>query len=701
MRSRIKLIIITILASTIFLTGCIGKLQASKTLNLIVNKKDITDIAMPIVENNRTLVPIRFISEELGAKVDWNSSKQTVLIEKDGNSVELKINSRLINYNNGSEYELSDVEPKLLNQDEDGNLRTYVPLRLVSNALNIGVEWNEEKNNIYIDSKKQVEDRPVSNIKIISQKKDQVITGETELQINTSKLFPEASELKFILIDKGESSGFILAKGANIKDKYKFTPKIEDNGEKILVAAIYDEKGDYIEGQAIAIEIKVEPLVKLVGIKDNDKITSKVELQVDSNFIPLYVKYEMHDLTSSYIGDENLTDVSDPLGAYTWNPMMKDNGLYSIRAIAYDMDENKYYSESVVVEVARDRILTLAGVKENANIKNSVTLSANRNFDVSETEYMIKDVKTGVVSILKKIPYGSYTWNPSPSDSGVKQLFVRVVDRGRTYESKPIKVTVDGNPKLFLEGIGPGQVVNEEVTLNYNSNVDIDNIKYIVTNPKTGKKRDILPIEAKAVFIPQDDESGDLKISVQGNYRTSSISSETIDFKVYQGEFFGPKPIVEKENFISLASKFALDSYDEIGMSAALQTAQAILESGWGQSVPVDKYTGVLSYNLFGIKGEGTLGSVTSNTWEVYNGITYRVDADFRAYNDLEESWKDHKALLLNLDRYKPFTQVMHDYTLGAWALKRAGYATDPNYPIKLINIIKKYDLDELDKVGI
>ncbi len=43
----------------------------------------------------------------------------------------------------------------------------------------------------------------------------------------------------------------------------------------------------------------------------------------------------------------------------------------------------------------------------------------------------------------------------------------------------------------------------------------------------------------------------------------------------------------------------------------------------------------------------------------------------------------------------------MYDYTKGAWELKRAGYATDPEYPIKLINIINSYKLDELDKVDL
>ena len=136
-------------------------------------------------------------------------------------------------------------------------------------------------------------------------------------------------------------------------------------------------------------------------------------------------------------------------------------------------------------------------------------------------------------------------------------------------------------------------------------------------------------------------------------------------------------------------------------MSAALQTAQAILETGWGQSVPVDKYSGKLSNNLFGIKQKGDEDFVISNTWEEYNGVTFRIDAKFRSYEDPRESWKDHKRLLLEASRYEIFREVMHDSTQGAWAIRRAGYATDSQYPIKLMDIIKRYNLQELDKTSI
>lgn len=703
MKFKMKIFLLTIVLATASLISCIEKPEASDSLNLIVNGHDITSTAMPIVENNRTLVPVRFISEELGAKVTWNDADKTILIEKEGNTVLLKIDSRLINYNNGEDYDLSDVESKLLAKDEEGNSRTYVPLRLISNALDIGIEWNEEENNVYIDNNKKINKEAISSVEIISQNKNEKISGKTNLQINSKKEYEEGSKIEFLLLDKGQTSGFIIQKGKDISKKYTYTPKIEDNGHKILVAIIYDKNGVYLDGDAIPIEIKVEPKVQLSISNKEDSIKGAVDLSANINFFPLYVKYEIKRITNSGEGKPVLTDVNDPLGTFTWNPMMSDNGLHSIRVIAYDSMDNPYYSEAVIVNVDKERVLTLGGVKEGMLIDKGVNLIANRNFDVSETEYLIKDLNTGNISTLAKIPYGGYTWNPGPDDSGKKELFVRVVEKGKSYESRPVMVTVDGNPKVFLEGIGPGQVINKDVTLTASSNVDLENLKYIITDLNTNKKRQITSNEEnnKVLYKPMATEKGNMTIEVQGEYKGKKISSEKINFEVYQGEFFGPKAIVKKDEFIPMASNLAVDSYQDIGMSAALQTAQAILETGWGQSVPVDKYKGVLSNNLFGIKGEGTTGSVTSNTWEVYNGQKYRVDAGFRAYDGVSESWKDHKNLLLNRDRYKPFTEVMFDYTKGAWGLKRAGYATDPEYPIKLIKLINTYNLAELDKVDI
>lgn len=668
-----------------------------------IDYSNVISMDMAIMEKDSVLVPANIISEGLGAKFTWDSEKETVLIEKEENSILFKIESRLISYNNGSDYELSDVKPKLFNKDGNDKLIAYIPLKAISNGLHIETIWNEEERNIYINYDKETKKESRSNIQIISQNKDEIINGKTIFKVKVNKEYEKDSKIQFMLLEKGDTSGFVMEKGKDINKEYIYIPKIEDNGSKILVATVYSKNGEYLGGDAIPVEIKVKPEVKLLGVNKDDIIKTTVDLSTETNFLPLYVKYEITEINESGVEKTILTDLTDPMGTFTWNPNMNDNKRHSIRAVAYDAMENPYYGESTVVIVNKNRILTLGGVKENMTIDKEINLIANRNFDVSETEYLMRDINSGDIVTIAKIPYGDHKWNPSPEDSGIKELFVKVIDKGNTYESKPVRVIVDGKPKIFLEGIGPGQVVNKDTILKMNSNVKLKNIKYILTDTSTNIKREIASNEENngAIYSPTATEKDNMQIEVQGEYKGSTVSSEKIKFKVYHGEFYKPKAIVEKDKFIPLASKLALETYEDIGMSAALQTAQAILESGWGQSVPVDKYTGVLSYNLFGIKGKGTMGSVISNTWEVYNGVTYRIDDNFRAYNNLDESWKDHKALLLNLKRYEPFTEVMYDYTKAAWAIKRAGYATDPKYPIKLIDIIYKYKLADLDKIEI
>jgi flagellum-specific peptidoglycan hydrolase FlgJ len=101
---------------------------------------------------------------------------------------------------------------------------------------------------------------------------------------------------------------------------------------------------------------------------------------------------------------------------------------------------------------------------------------------------------------------------------------------------------------------------------------------------------------------------------------------------------------------------------------------------------------------LFGIKGSGSAGKVLSSTQEEYYGTLYRIDADFRSYHSAKESWDDHNDLLLRLERYIPYTEVMYHSSSGAHALRRCGYATDSGYPDKLIQIIRQYGLERLDR---
>lgn len=672
---------------------------AAGDIRLVIDGESIDTSPQPVIQNSRTLVPVRLVSEKLGAQVEWNEQDRTVHIVKGSRSVLLRIDSHLVEYNAGEKvFNLCDVPPQII---ED---RTFVPLRLVSNALGVGIEWEDASRTVYIDSTEAASITPFFDMKISSVQPGQVITGITDLQAYFPGTVPAgAAEIKFLLINPETGRGTVVARGSGMIAKYRWLPDLQESGQRVLVAAVYDGDGHFLAGDAVPVQVAVIPSVSLTGVSQGQVVGDTVSLGADLNFVAAYVKYE---IVNQDKGKVFTTEESDPQGVYSWTPMLEDNGNISFKVTAYDHAGQAYASQAVTVKVDAARKLELRGVSAGGTVDKPVTLSVFRNFQVSQTEYVMRDPQTGAEEVLAQVGYTSHRWFPGPELTGTRELFVRVKDTsGVTHTSGSVSVKLTGAPKLILGGVGPQQVVTGPLKLTASSNVALDNIQYVLVNPKTGAKRTVAGGDdagTEYTWTPVQGDDGEWKMQAEGTLASGEkIVSEAIAFRVYLGTLYSAKPVVEKSAFLDLASGLASQSWQKTGMSAALQTAQAILETGWGQSVPVDKYTGKFSYNLFGIKGTGSAGSVVSNTWEEYNGQAFRVDANFRAYNGVEESWADHKSLLLTASRYEPFRAVMHDSTQGAWALRRAGYATDSKYPLKLMDIIKTYNLKKLDEVGI
>ncbi|WP_422658192.1 glucosaminidase domain-containing protein [Paenibacillus sp. EC2-1] len=150
--------------------------------------------------------------------------------------------------------------------------------------------------------------------------------------------------------------------------------------------------------------------------------------------------------------------------------------------------------------------------------------------------------------------------------------------------------------------------------------------------------------------------------------------------------------------FIGKLSPVAVEDMRRYGVPASLTIAQAILESGWGESSLTKQ-----ANNLFGIKGTGPAGSVTMPTTEYRGQDRYTVNAQFRKYNAWNESVEDHTRLILNGTKDQParYHGVLGaDYKTAATAIWKGGYATDPKYPQKLISIIETYGLQQYDLQG-
>ncbi len=694
-KANVNIMILLSMAFFVFLGfSCNAEEIRGEGIRLLVDGKDITELSEPLIENDRTLVPLRFVSEEIGAEVIWDGDMRSVRVKKGDTDILFWIGSHLVDYGNGESFGISDVAPKIIND------RTYVPLRLIGNALGIGVDWDGSERTVIVDSRKSSSVTPFFDIVIENNNPGGVIDGKTSIKVSApSSIRGDAAEIKLLLLERDTANGHIVARGNPLATSLEYLPRVEDAGEKVIAVAFYDGNKKFLGGGSIPVTIDVSPEILIDGISNSEELNGTVSIGQNLNFLAEYICYEIEDLES---GNINKIDQKDPFGTYSWTPA---SGFYSVKVKAYDGNGAAYESESVRVSATAEKTLSLIGVTKGMTISGSVRLYALRNFDVIETQYSIRDMATGKVSVLATVPYGGYTWEPGASESGEKELRVSVKDTaGRLYESEFVRVSVDGSPRVFITGIRPRQVLTEAIEIGATSNIELESFGLILKNKASGSIKYVakgLSPDEPFEYTPSEKDTGNISIQVEGLYHNEKILSDEVSFEVYLGTLYEARPIVEKDEFLEFASGLAIESWESTGMSAAMQTAQAILETGWGQSVPVDKYSGEFSNNLFGIKGAGSKGSVISNTWEVYNGVEYRIDDEFRAYADVKEGWEDHKRFLLERERYRQFTEVMHDSTLGAWAIKRAGYATDPVYSTKLINIIKRYELRQLDETGI
>lgn len=152
------------------------------------------------------------------------------------------------------------------------------------------------------------------------------------------------------------------------------------------------------------------------------------------------------------------------------------------------------------------------------------------------------------------------------------------------------------------------------------------------------------------------------------------------------------QPAERKMTAQEYVEKYKEDAMREMlisGVPASITLAQGMLESGNGNSA-----LAVYANNHFGIK--------CHKGWQ---GDSYFQDDDeknecFRKYQTVYDSYLDHSDFLRTRQRYASlFDLKITDYKGWARGLKQAGYATDPRYADRLIDIIETYKLYEYDKV--
>jgi hypothetical protein len=147
-----KVVILTLISIImLFSTVTTSATAAASPVTVQVDGKNVKfPDAMPYFENNRVMIPIRFVSEALGAKVDYKKITsgakvtRTVIIALGDKNISMDINSTKVL-----------VDEKIVTLDAPARLqqnRTYVPLRFVSEALGASVKWNQSKHLVSIST---------------------------------------------------------------------------------------------------------------------------------------------------------------------------------------------------------------------------------------------------------------------------------------------------------------------------------------------------------------------------------------------------------------------------------------------------------------------------------------------------------------------------------------------------------------------
>lgn len=201
----------------------------------------------------------------------------------------------------------------------------------------------------------------------------------------------------------------------------------------------------------------------------------------------------------------------------------------------------------------------------------------------------------------------------------------------------------------------------------------------------TGKKESTNPVLSKAltliIFTLLLSSCGtSRKVVVQAPDAQPTIK------KVVKAE----KNLTNQEKIEQYIDQFGLVAKAEMkiyGIPASITLAQGILESGMG-------------YGRLATEGNNHFGIKCHKDWagkRIYHDDDRKGEC-FRVYKDPKTSYRDHSLFLKDRSRYAFLFDIKtSNYKAWAKGLKKAGYATDPKYPDKLISLIERFDLTRFD----
>lgn len=171
---RRRLIILSVIISVCLFALSPAIAAETSHVDISVNGKAMVFDVKPFIDkNNRTLVPIRFVSEELGYKVDWDRQEKKVSVKNTNKNIILTINSKNTQVNGINK--TIDTQAVLVNS------RTMVPLRFISEEMGLKVDYNSKNNKVSLNERISA---PVSGLKVVDTVKI-TVSADSMLNVRT------------------------------------------------------------------------------------------------------------------------------------------------------------------------------------------------------------------------------------------------------------------------------------------------------------------------------------------------------------------------------------------------------------------------------------------------------------------------------------------------------------------------------------
>ncbi|MGI5950058.1 copper amine oxidase N-terminal domain-containing protein [Peptoniphilus sp.] len=190
MKKQFKKVLLLILVVLMFIPLSVF---AESNIKLWINGNFVNSDVDPVILDNRTLVPVRVITENLGYKVEWNAKTQEVnIIYDEDNYFTFTIGKK--GYYAGDTFNDSDIAPKIIND------RTFVPLRIIAEVTGNKVDWDSN-----------------NRVAIVGEGYKPIVKNNTEKKVTTTSTVNEKTPVTGVYVGNLNSHKFHYSDCKSVK----------------------------------------------------------------------------------------------------------------------------------------------------------------------------------------------------------------------------------------------------------------------------------------------------------------------------------------------------------------------------------------------------------------------------------------------------------------------------------------------------